>query len=103
MLVKKKLNEINKAGTFKDGKNIKRTAYQNLENLQNLLIKWTVKTSAEKACLLYYEFLFSLSSGDKPNNAQKWKSYSVLYPLSTGNQFQANSRKNRWDILEAEK
>ena len=42
---------------------------QNLEDLQNLLIKLTVKASSEKAWLLY-EFPFSLNPGDKPNDAQ---------------------------------
>ena len=50
---------------------------QNLEDLQNLLIKLTVKASSEKAWLLY-EFSFSLS----------------LYLVSTEDQFQANSKKN---------
>ena len=75
MLVKKKLNEINKVGKFtqcfKDSKKIKRAAYQSLDNLQNLLIKLTVKVSAEKAWLLYHKFPFSLNPGDKPNVAQK--------------------------------
>ena len=73
--VKKKLNEINKVGTsiqgFKDWKNIKRAAYKNLDDLQNLMIKLTVKASAEKAWLFHTEFSFSLNSGDKPNDAQK--------------------------------
>ena len=42
---------------------------QNLEDLQNLLIKLTVKASSEKAWLLY-EFPFSLNPSDKPNDAQ---------------------------------
>ena len=74
MLVKKNvLNEINKEGTFtqgfKDCRKIKRKVSQNLDDLQNLLIKLTVKASSEKAWLLY-EFPFSLNSGDKPNDAQ---------------------------------
>ena len=83
MLVKKNvLNEINnKEGTFtkvfKDCNKIKRKVSQNLEDLQNLLIKLTVKASSEKAWLLY-EFSFSLS----------------LYLVSTEDQFQANSKKN---------
>ena len=73
MLVRKSvLNEINK-GTFtqgfKDCRKIKRKVSQNLDDLQNLLIKLTVKPSSEKAWLLY-EFPFSLSPGDKPNDAQ---------------------------------
>ena len=68
-------------------------------NCQNLLIKLTVKASLEKAWLLY-EFSFSLNPGDKPNDAQAWKNYSSLYPVSTEDQFQANSKKNWWNILE---
>ena len=72
MLVKKNvLNEINKEGTFtqgfKDCRKIKRKVSQNLDDLQNLLIKLTVKASSEKAWLLY-EFPFSLNLGDKPND-----------------------------------
>ena len=74
MLVKKNvLNEINKEGTFtqgfKDCRKIKRKVSQNLDDLQNLLIKLTVKTSSEKAWLLH-EFQFTLNSGEKPNDAQ---------------------------------
>ena len=74
MLVKKNvLNEINKEGTFTQGFNdcrkIRRKVSQNLDGLQNLLIKLTVKVSSEKAWLLY-EFPFSLNRGDKPNDAQ---------------------------------
>ena len=74
MLVKKNgLNKINKEGTFtqgfKDCRKIKRKVSQNLDDLQNLLIKLTVKASSEKAWLLY-EFPFSLNPGDKPNDAQ---------------------------------
>ena len=74
MLVRKNvLNEINKEGTFTQGFNdcrkIKRKVSQNLDDLQNLLIKLTVKASSEKAWLLY-EFPFSLNPGDKPNDAQ---------------------------------
>ena len=74
MLVKKNvLNEINKKGTFtqgfKGGNKIKRKVSQNLEDLQNLLIKLPVKASPEKAWPLY-EFPFSLSLGDKLNDAQ---------------------------------
>ena len=42
---------------------------QNLEDLQNLLIKLTVKGSSKKVWLLY-EFPFSLNLGDKTNDAQ---------------------------------
>ena len=70
MLVKKNVgNKINKEGAFtqgfKDCSKIKRKVSQDLDNLQNLLIKLTVKVSSEKASLLY-EFLFSLNPGDKP-------------------------------------
>ena len=66
MLVKKNvLNEINKEGTFtqgfKDCRKIKRKVSQNLDDLQNLLIKLSVKASSEKAWLLY-EFPFSLNT-----------------------------------------
>ena len=98
MLVKKNvLNAINKEGTFtqgfKDCKKIKRKVSQNLEDLQNLLVKITVKASSGKAWLLY-EFPFSLNLVDKPNYAQALKNYSSLYPVSTEDQFQANSKKN---------
>ena len=104
MLVKKSvLNEINKEGTFsqvfKDWRKIKRKVSQNLEDLQNLLIKLTVKASTEKMWLLY-EFPFSLNPGDKPNDTQTWKNDSSLYPE---NQFQANFKKNWSYILEAAK
>ena len=104
MLVKKSsLSEINKEETFtqgfKDWRKIKRKVSQNLGDLQNLLIKLTVKASSEKAWLLY-EFPFSLNLGDKPNHAQAWENYSSLYPASTEDQFQANSKKNWWDIEE---
>ena len=74
MLIKKNvLNGINKEATFtldfKDCTKIKRKVSQNLDDLQNLLIKLTVKVSSEKAWLLY-EFPFSLNPGDKPNDAQ---------------------------------
>ena len=72
MLVKKNvLNEINKEGTFTQGfkDEGKRKVSQDLDDLQNLLIKLTVKASSEKAWLLY-EFSFSLNPGDKPNDAQ---------------------------------
>ena len=89
MLVKKNvLNEINKEGTFTQGfkDEGKRKVSQDLDDLQNLLIKLTVKASSEKAWLLY-EFSFSLS----------------LYLVSTEDQFQANSKKNWWNISEAAK
>ena len=94
MLVKKNvLNEIDKGRTFtqgfKDCRKIKRKVSQNLDDLQNLLIKLAVKASSEKAWILY-EFPFSLNPGDKPNNAQTWKNYSSLYPVSTEDQRQQN-------------
>ena len=105
MLVKKNvLNETNKEGTFtqgfKDCNKIKRKVSQNLEDLQNLLIKLTVKASSDKAWLLY-EFPFSLNLGDKPNDAQAWENYSSLYPVSTEDQFQLNSKENWWNIFDA--
>ena len=74
MLVKKNvLNETNKEGTFtqdiKICMKIKRKVSQNLDHLQNFLIKLTDKASSEKAWLLY-EFPFSLNPSDKPNDAQ---------------------------------
>ena len=42
-------------------------AYQNLDDLQNLLIKLTVKARVKKAWL-NYEFI--LSSSDKPNDVK---------------------------------
>ena len=76
MLVRKNvLSEINKEGTFTQGFNdcrkIRRKVSQNLDDLQNLLIKLTVKVSSEKAWLgLLYDFPFSLNPGAKPNDAQ---------------------------------
>ena len=46
-----------------------RKVSQDLDDLQNLLIKLTVKASSEKAWLLY-EFPFSLNLSGKPNDAQ---------------------------------
>ena len=54
--------------SLKDCRKIKREVSQNLDDLQNLLIKLTVKASSEKVWLLY-EFSFSLNPGDKPNDA----------------------------------
>ena len=106
MLVKNVLNEINKEGEFtqdfKDCRKIKRKVSQNLDDLKNLLIKLNVKTSSEKVWLLY-EFPFSLNPGDKPNNTQAWKNYSSLDPVSAEDQFQANLKKNWWNLLEAAK
>ena len=84
MLVKKNvLNEINKEGAFKQGfkdcRKIKRKVSQNLDYLQNLLIKLSVKASSEKTWL-FYDFTFSLNPDDKPNDAKARKNYSSLYP-----------------------
>ena len=54
MLVNKNvLNEINNEGTFtqgfKDCRKISRKVSQNLDDLQNLLIRLTAKASSEKA------------------------------------------------------
>ena len=100
MLVRKNvLNKINKKGAFAQGFNdctkTKRKVSQNLDNLQNLLIKLTVKVSSQKAWLgLLYDFPFSLYPGNKPNYAQAWKNYSSLYPVRIEDQFQENSKKN---------
>ena len=67
MLVKKNvLNEINKEGAFtqgfKDCNKIKRKVSQNLDDLQNLLIKSTAaKARSGKAWLLYVYILFKSS------------------------------------------
>ena len=59
------------------------------------MIKLTIKISSEKSWLgLLYEFPFSLNPGDKPNDARACKTYSSLYPVSTEDQIQANSKKN---------
>ena len=102
MLVQKNvLNAINKEWTFtqgfKDCRKIKRKVSQNLGDLENFLIKLPIKASSEKAWLRY-EFPFSLNPGDKPNGTQGWKNYSSLYLVSTEEQFQINSNKNRWNI-----
>ena len=73
LVTKNLLNEINQEGTFSQCFNgcrkIKRKVSQNLDDLQNLLTKLTVKVSSEKAWLgLPYEFPFSLNPGDKAND-----------------------------------
>ena len=73
MLLKKNvLNEISKEGAFtqdfKDWRKNNRKVSQNLDDLQTLLIKLTVKVSSEKAWLLY-EFSFTLNSDGKGNDA----------------------------------
>ena len=89
--------DINKEGPltqgFKDSRKMKRKVSQNFDDLQSLLIKLTIKANSEKAWLLY-GFPFSLNPGDKPNDALALKNYSLLYPVSTEDQFQANSKKN---------
>ena len=56
---------------------IKRKVSQNLHDLQNLLIKLTVKVSAGKAWLLYV-FPFNLNPGDKKILARKFVSMKTL-------------------------
>ena len=72
------IKSLNEVGTFAQGLNgwrkIKRTLSQNLDDLQNLLIKVTVKDRGKKAWLLY-NFPFSLNPSEKSNDAQTWKSY----------------------------
>ena len=46
-----------------------------------------VKLAQRKRGYLLYEFPFGLNPGDKPNDAQAWKKYSLLYPVSTEDQF----------------
>ena len=64
LLKKNVLNEISKEGAFtqdfKDWRKNNRKVSQNLDDLQTLLIKLTVKVSSEKAWLLY-EFSFTLN------------------------------------------
>ena len=95
MLVKRSvLNEINKfTQVFKNWRKIKRTAHQNLDDLQNLLIKWTDKASAEKAWILS-EIPFSLNPGDKNQ---------IMHQLEREDQFLTNLKKKWWNILEAAK
>ena len=70
------LNETNKEETFtqafNDFRKIKTKVSQNLDDLQSLLIKLTVKVCSEKKAWLglLYEFPFSSNPGDKPNDAQ---------------------------------
>ena len=94
MLVKKNvLNEINKEGTFtqgfKDCRKIKRKVSQNLDHLQNLQKKLTVKASSEKVWL-FYEF----KSRWQTKQCTGMKNYSSLHPVSTEDHFQADSKKN---------
>ena len=55
----------------------------------------------QREAWLLYEFPVSLNPGDKPNDAQTWKSYSSLYPVSSEDQFQANSKKNWCEVLDS--
>ena len=94
------IKEINKEG-FMDCREINRKMSQQLDDLQNFLIKLTVKASAGKVWLLH-EFPLSLNLSETPNDEQTWKSYSSLQPVSREDHSQKNSKKNWWDILEAE-
>ena len=80
------LNEMNKEGIltqgFSDWMKIKRKVSQNLHDLQNLLIKLTVKVSAGKAWLLY-EFPFNLNTGDKKILARNFVSMKTLHSRKT--------------------
>ena len=74
----------------------KESCFKTLDDLQSLLIKWSVKVSTEKAWLLN-EFPFRFNPGDKPNDAQTWRNNSSLY---TEDQFQANSEKKmKWHFI----
>ena len=94
------IKEINKEG-FMDCRKINRKMSQQLDDLQNFLIKLTVKASAGKVWLLH-EFPLSLNLSETPNDEQTWKNYSSLQPVSREDHSQKNSKKNWWDILEAE-
>ena len=61
---------------------IKRKVSQNLHDLQNLLIKLTVKVIAGKAWLLY-EFPFNLNTGDKKILARNFVSMKTLHSRKT--------------------
>ena len=67
------LKEVNKEDTFtqvlKDWRKIKRTSYQNLDNLQKLQAKLPNCSSQSRESELLYEFSFRLSPGDKHNDA----------------------------------
>ena len=67
---------------FQGLKEDQKESLSKLDDLQNLLIKLTVKVRAEKAWILY-EFPFSLNPSDESNDAQTSRSYSSLYPVST--------------------
>ena len=57
---------------------------QNFDDLQNVLIKLTVKPSVDKAWLLYYGFSFSLNSGDKPNKCTEMKELFIIISIKYG-------------------
>ena len=85
-----------------DCREINRKMSQQLDDLQNFLIKLTVKASAGKVWLLH-EFPLSLNLSETPNDEQTWRNYySSLQPVSREDHSQRNSKKNWWDILEAE-
>ena len=84
-----------------DCRKINRKMSQQLDDLQNFLIKLTVKASAGKVWLLH-EFPLSLNLSETPNDEQTWRNYSSLQPVSREDHSQRNSKKNWWDILEAE-
>ena len=69
MKQRKKEHSIKISRTAGKSKGKTTSKSQNLDDLQNLLIKLTVKASPEKAWLLY-EFSFSLNPGGKSNDAQ---------------------------------
>ena len=74
MLVKKNvLNEINKEGAFNQGfkgcKKIKRKVSQNLDDLQNLLIKLTAAKARSGKSVDTLCLHFCLNPVDKPNDA----------------------------------
>ena len=62
---------------FKDWRKIKRRVYQNLDDLQNLLTKLTVKIRSEKEWLLY-EFLIQVTNQMMHRYELFIKSYSSL-------------------------
>ena len=79
------LNEITKdeifTQGFEDWRKIKRKVSHNLDNLPNLLIKLTVKASAEKVWLSY-EFQFSFNPGYNKKWCTDMKNCLSLYLVS---------------------
>ena len=63
---------------------IKTKVSQNLDVLQNSLIKLTVKASSEKTWLLLWVSIFNFNPGGKPNDAQARKKYSSLVVWHAG-------------------